>query len=60
MINSINNNYKLMGPIRYDVTLWNMPVICDSRFDIFIDFTENDDTYLGKIDHFPLSKDIKH
>lgn len=61
MINSINNNYKLMGPIRYDVTLWNMPVIYRFRFDIiFIDFTENDDIPKGKIDHFPLSKDIKH
>lgn len=50
-----------MGPIRYDVTLWNMPVICRFRFDIiFIDFTKNDDIPKGKIDHFPLSKDTKH
>ena len=50
-----------MGPIRYDVTLWNMPVICRFRFDIiFIDFTKNDDIPKGKIDHFPLFKDIKH
>lgn len=43
----------------YDMTLRNMPAIC--RFDIiFIDFSKNDDIPKGKIDHFPISKDIKH
>lgn len=60
LINSINNSHKLMGAIRYNVTLWSMPAIYRSRFDvIFIDFSENDDTPKGKADRFPISRDIR-
>lgn len=50
-----------MIPIRYNVILSSISATYWFRFGIiFIDFSENDDTLKENIDHFPISKDIKH